>query len=272
MLTGTGPGPYNIYYRDASNGGGLVFYEGPLTLNELYSTRIITVPDTTQTITIKNINPACKALIKDVDIAINPAATPTPSITATTTVTPTQTITPTLTQTPGLSPTATPTNTPTTTPEVTSTPAFTPTPQLSSTPVPTATQTPTPSTPLVAVQVSLTIDSGNAGYTRIYKYNGSTTTLLTTLSSPGFTTVFIPAGQQYFVQTILLARQFSTDVAQINNYINGTPDICSPYIQPSLNTILELNCPAQYSPNVYPTVFYGNNYVVNTFLGSIRPV
>jgi hypothetical protein len=272
MLTGTGPGPYNIYYRDASNSNGLVFYEGPLTLNELYSTRIITVPDTTQTITIKNINPACKALIKDVNIAINPAATPTPSITATTTVTPTQTITPTLTQTPGLSPTMTPTLTPTVTPTITETPGVTVTPQLTNTPGITATLTPTPSTPLVAVQVSLTIDSGNAGYTRIYKYNGVTTTLLTTLSTPGTTTVFIPSGQQYFVQTILLFRQFSTDVAQINNYINGVPDICSPYIQPSLNTILELNCPTQYSPNVYPTVFYGNNYFVNTFLGSIRPV
>ena len=256
MLTGTGPGPYNIYYRDASNSNGLVFYEGPLTLNELYSTRIITVPDTTQTITIKNINPACKSLSKDVDIAINPTATPTPSVTATMTMTPT----------PNASATPTPTITPTFTPTSTVTPTLTRTPAV------TATTTPTPSTPLVAVEVSLTIDSGNTGYTRIYRFNGVTTTLLTTLSSSGTTTVFIPAGQQYFVQTILLTRQFSTDVAQINNYINGTADSCSPYVQTNLNTILELNCPAQYSPNVYPTVSFGSTYVVNTFLGSRRPV
>lgn len=254
MLTGTGPGPYNIYYRDIDD--SLVFYEGPLTLNELYSTRIITVPDTTSTISIRNINPACRSLSKDVNIAINPTATPTPSVTATMTMTPT----------PNASATPTPTITPTFTPTTTVTPTLTRTPAV------TATTTPTPSTPLVAVEVSLTIDSGNTGYTRIYRFNGVTTTLLTTLSSSGTTTVFIPAGQQYFVQTILLTRQFSTDVAQINNYINGTADSCSPYVQPSLNTILELNCPPQYSPNVYPTVSFGSTYVVNTFLGSRRPV
>jgi len=256
MLTGTGPGPYNIYYRDASNGGGLVFYEGPLTLDQLYSTRIITVPDTTQNITIKNINPACKSLSKDVNITINPTATPTPSITATMTMTPT----------PNQSATPTPTKTPTYTPSPTVTRTLTPTPTL------TSTVTPTPSTPLIAVEVNLTIDSGNTGYTRIYKYNGTTTTLLTTLNSSGTTTVFIPAGQQYFVQTIQLTRQFSTDVAQINNYINNTADICSPYIQPNLNTILELNCFTQYNPNYYPTVSAGSTYLVNTFLGSRRPV
>ena len=254
LLNGSSPGPYNIYYRNPNN--GLVFYEGPLTLSEMYATRIITVPQTTQTITVRNINPACNYLTRDVDITILPTLTPTPSIT------PTQT----LTATPNQSATPTQTITPTITPTQTLTPTLTGTPSV------TPTKTPTPSTPLVAVYVSLTIDPGNTGYTRIYKYNGVTSTLLQTLSVTGNTTVYIPSGNQYYIQTIQLTRQFDTDVAQINNYINGVADSCSPYVQASLNTILELNCPAQYTPNVYPTATYGNTYIVNTYVGVRRPV
>ena len=254
LTSGTGPGPYNIYYRDATNNNALVFFEGPLTLQNLYDTRIVTVPDTTKTITVQNVNPACSGFSKDVDIIINP-------------VTPTITPTNTVTATPNASLTPTPTTSPTTTPAVTSTPSVT------GTPVVTPTITPTPSTPLVAIALSLTIDAGNSGYTRLYSSGSSgPSTLITTLSTTTSTTVYVPAGNMYFVQTVQQSRQFDTEVAQINNYINGVADSCSPYIQTTLNTILELNCPAQYTPKVYPTLTYGNTYIVNTFIGGRRPV
>jgi len=244
MLTGTGPGPYNLYYRDTNN--TLIFREGPLTLNELYSTIFITVPETTKTVTLRNINPACNSYQKDIDIVITPSPSSTP--TQTPTVTPSTTF--------NATPTPTQTGTPATTPA--STPATTP----SSTPNVTPTQTITPSTPLVGITVTLTIDSGNSGVTQIYR--ADTTQLLGTLSSTGTsTTVFIPSGIQFFVQTILQTREFSTDVAQLNLYSNGTPDASTPYVETLLNT------PKR---TVNTTATSGNTYLVNTFLGSRRPV
>ena len=240
LLSGTSPGPYNLYYRDTND--SLVFREGPLTLTELYSTIFITVPDTTNTITIRNINPACKSFQKDVDILITPEASPTP--------------------TPTLTPTPTTTNNLTPTPTITSTPTPAPTSTITPTPTTTPTNTPTPSTPLVGITVTLTIDSGNTGVTQIYRT--SPLQLLGTLSASGTsTTVFIPSGAQFFVQTILQARQFATDVAQLNLYSNGIPDASTPYIGTLLNT------PEQTVSTVATS---GNTYLVNTFLGSIRPV
>jgi hypothetical protein len=254
LLSGTGPGPYNIYYKDATNNNTLKFFEGPLTLQELYNTRIVTVPDTTKTITVKNINPACNGFSKDVNITLG--GTPTPTYTPTSTF--------------GATPTSTQTQTPTFTPTNTFTPTVTHTPNT------TPTNTPTPSTPLIAINLSLTIDAGNTGYTRLYKYVGTypsgTSTLITTLNTTTSTTIYLPAGTQYYVQTIQQSRQYSTEVAQINNYINGVADSCSPYIQATLNTILELNCFAQYTPNYYPTLNYGSIYTVNTFIGGRRPI
>ena len=244
MLTGTGPGPYNLYYRDTNN--TLIFREGPLTLNELYSTIFITVPETTKTVTLRNINPACNSYQKDIDIVITPSPSLTPTQTQTVTPSPTFNATPTQTQT--QTPTFTPTSTPTSTPA--STPAVTPT------------QTTTPSTPLVGITVTLTIDSGNSGVTQIYR--ADTTQLLGTLSSTGTsTTVFIPSGVQFFVQTILQNRQFATDVAQLNLYVNGIPDAATPYVETLLNTPKRTN---------NTTANIGNTYLVNTFLGSRRPV
>ena len=240
LTSGNSPGPYNLYYRDTNN--SLVFREGPLTLNELYSTIFITVPDTTSTITIRNINPACKSFQKDVDILItpSPSLTPTPTLTVTPSSTFNATPTPTLTNTPTFTPTSTPASTPASTPNITS----------------------TPSTPLVGITVTLTIDSGNTGVTQIYRT--SPLQLLGTLSSTGTsTTVFIPSGAQFFVQTILQTRQFATDVAQLNLYTNGIPDASTPYIETLLNT------PKQ---TVSTVATIGNTYLVNTFLGSIRPV
>lgn len=244
MLTGTGPGPYNLYYRDTNN--TLIFREGPLTLNELYSTIFITVPETTKTVTLRNINPACSSYQKDIDIVITPSPSNTPTQTPTVTPSSTFNATPTPTQT--VTPTGTPASTPASTP--------------SSTPNVTPTQTITPSTPLVGITVTLTIDSGNSGVTQIYR--ADTTQLLGTLSSTGTsTTVFIPSGVQFFVQTILQNRQFATDVAQLNLYVNGTPDAATPYVETLLNT------PKR---TVNTTATSGNTYLVNTFLGSRRPV
>ena len=67
----------------------------------------------------------------------------------------------------------------------------------------------------------------------------------------------------FFVQTILQTRQFATDVAQLNLYVNGTPDGSTPYVETLLNTPKRTN-------NTVATI--GNTYLVNTFLGSRRPV
>lgn len=254
MLTGSGPGPYNIYYRTSN--GNIKFFDGPFTLQQLYNTEYISVPAETQTILIKNINPACKAYTKEKVIQIS--LTPTPTPTSSPTVTPTNT--------PNASLTPTPTQTQTNTPTITRTPTLTVTPTL------TATNTPTPSLPLVGININLTVDSGNTGYIRIYR--ADTTTLLATLSNNGdSTTVFLPSGTLYYAQIVLQSRQFSTDVAQINHYINGTADICSPYVQTNLNTLLTLSCPAQFGgANGYPSVSYGSTYTINAFLGVRRPV
>lgn len=254
MLTGTGPGPYNLYYRDTNN--NLVFREGPLTLNELYSTIFITVPETTKTVTLRNINPACSFYQKDVDINITPSPSSTPAVTNT--ATPTATLN------------ATPAATSTQTPTTTTTPTLTPT--LTKTPSVTSTQTPTPSTPLVGITVTLAIDSGNTGVTQIYR--ADTTQLLGTLTTNNSsTTVYVPGGTKFFVQTILQTRQFSTDVAQINLYTNGVADACTPYIQTALNTPLKTVCVASYNtPDYYPVATYGNTYLINTYLGVRRPV
>ena len=275
-----GPGPYNIYYRDLNN--NLVFIEGPLTTSELIAGQNYSIPNNVQVISLKSINPACNGFIKDVAISSFPSPTPTPtvtpSITATPTVTPSITITPTptLTPTPFLSPQATPTVTPsititpTVTPSITITPTITPTRTpsitpsitISPSPPPTPTITPSPSLPQVSVTVNLTIDSGNTGYTQIY--NNNTSTLLHSMNTNGSTYTFsLTSGISYRVETVIQSRIFSTNVAQINNYINGIADVGSPYISSILNT------PAIIVPTA---VSSGNSYTVNTFVGAQRPI
>ena len=275
-----GPGPYNIYYRDLNN--NLVFIEGPLTTSELIAGQNYSIPNNVQVISLKSINPACNGFIKDVAISSFPSPTPpptvTPSITATPTVTPSITITPTptLTPTPFLSPQATPTVTPsititpTVTPSITITPTITPTRTpsitpsitISPSPPPTPTITPSPSLPQVSVTVNLIIDSGNTGYTQIY--NNNTSTLLHSMNTNGSTYTFsLTSGISYRVETVIQSRIFSTNVAQINNYINGIADVGSPYISSILNT------PAIIVPTA---VSSGNSYTVNTFVGAQRPI
>ena len=275
-----GPGPYNIYYRDLNN--NLVFLEGPLTTSELIVGQNYSIPNNVQVISLKSINPACNGFIKDVAISSFPSPTPTPtvtpSITATPTVTPSITITPTptLTPTPFLSPQATPTVTPsititpTVTPSITITPTITPTRTpsitpsitISPSPPPTPTITPSPSLPQVSVTVNLIIDSGNTGYTQIY--NNNTSTLLHSMNTNGSTYTFsLTSGISYRVETVIQSRIFSTNVAQINNYINGIADVGSPYISSILNT------PAIIVPTA---VSSGNSYTVNTFVGAQRPI
>ena len=275
-----GPGPYNIYYRDLNN--NLVFIEGPLTTSELIAGQNYSIPNNVQVISLKSINPACNGFIKDVAISSFPSPTPTPtvtpSITITPTVTPSITITPTptLTPTPFLSPQATPTVTPsititpTVTPSITitptisptRTPSITPSITISPSPPPTPTITPSPSLPQVSVTVNLYIDSGNTGYTQIY--NNNTSTLLHSMNTNGSTYTFsLTSGISYRVETVIQSRIFSTNVAQINNYINGIADVGSPYISSILNT------PAIIVPTA---VSSGNSYTVNTFVGAQRPI
>ena len=275
-----GPGPYNIYYRGLNN--NLVFLEGPLTTSELIAGQNYSIPDNIQVISLKSINPACNGFIKDVAISSFPSPTPTPTITPSITITPTVTPsititpTPTLTPTPFLSPQATPTVTPsitvspTVTPSITvsptvtptRTPSITPSIALSPTPTLTPTITPTPSLPQVSVTVNLTIDSGNTGYTQIY--NNNTGNLLFSMNTNGSTYTFsLASGISYRVETVIQSRIFSTNVAQINNYVNGIADAGSPYLNFNLNT------PAIIAPTA---VSFGNSYTVNTFVGAQRPI
>jgi hypothetical protein len=275
-----GPGPYNIYYRGLNN--NLVFLEGPLTTSELIAGQNYSIPDNIQVISLKSINPACNGFIKDVAISSFPSPTPTPTITPSITITPTVTPsititpTPTLTPTPFLSPQATPTVTPsitvspTVTPSITvsptvtptRTPSITPSIALSPTPTLTPTITPTPSKPQISVTVNLTIDSGNTGYTQIY--NNNTGNLLFSMNTNGSTYTFsLTSGISYRVETVIQSRIFSTNVAQINNYVNGIADAGSPYISSILNT------PAIIAPT---QVNSGDSYTVNTFVGAQRPV
>lgn len=267
-----GPGPYNIYYRDLNN--NLVFLEGPLTTSELIAGQNYSVPNTVQVISLKSINPACNGFIKDVAISSFPSPTPTPTITPSITITPTITpsITITPTPTPFLSPQATPTITPsiTVSPSITPsiavsptrTPSITPSITVSPSPTPTPSITPSPSLPQVSVTVNLTIDSGNTGYTQIY--NNNTSTLLHSMNTNGSTYTFsLTSGISYRVETVIQSRIFLTNVAQINNYINGIADVGSPYISSILNT------PAIIVPTA---VSSGNSYTVNTFVGAQRPI
>ena len=84
------------------------------------------------------------------------------------------------------------------------------------------------------------------------------------MNTNGSTYTFsLTSGISYRVETVIQSRIFSTNVAQINNYINGIADVGSPYISSILNT------PAIIVPTA---VSSGNSYTVNTFVGAQRPI
>jgi hypothetical protein len=137
------------------------------------------------------------------------------------------------------------------------------------TPSTTATPTTTAS-PNVTITVNLTIDPGNTGYTQIYTPSGGGYVVNKTLNSTGTTTVSIPTGNKFYVAVYQLTRAFDYQVSEIIYRINGTPDAASPYIQTVLGFQNPLESVATYGGDGHPTVTYGNNYVVDTYIGNPR--
>jgi hypothetical protein len=208
-------------------------------------------PQPTKFIIVNN-NPACNNQYV-VSVAA-PAPPPTP--------TPTGTPNPSPTMTPTLTATNTQTQTPTPTQTLTSTVFFT-------TPTPTPTTSPAA---LVPVTVNLTIDAGNTGYTEIWypSINGGSLIKQQTLTTSGTTTFNVPSGNRFYVITLQQSRAYTYQLSEIIYSINGVPDANSPYLK-GLNVPNELaSIPTYGGPSGYPTITYGNTYVVDTFIGNQR--
>ena len=249
LTSGTSPGPYTVYADTLSSNP----VEMNVSANRLRAAITYDLTPTPTRIILVNSNPACNNAYS-VDIAV-PGITPTPSPTSTPNTTPT--LTPTITQT------LTPTRTLTATPTLTATQTLTPT----------ATLTPTPSAaPFVPITINLTIDAGNSGYTQIYYplTTGGAVLLRQTLTSTGTTTINVPTLNTFYVITVQQTRVYDYQLSQINYRINGTPDAGSPYLQSTLGAQNILSNVPLYSGAGYPTVTYGNSYIVDTFIGNQR--
>lgn len=248
LNSGTSPGPYTVYADTVDS--------NPIEMNvpavRLRNSVIYTVtPQPTKFIIVNN-NPACNNQYV-VSVAA-PAPPPTP--------TPTGTPNPSPTMTPTLTATNTQTQTPTPTQTLTSTVFFT-------TPTPTPTTSPAA---LVPVTVNLTIDAGNTGYTEIWypSINGGSLIKQQTLTTSGTTTFNVPSGNRFYVITLQQSRAYTYQLSEIIYSINGVPDANSPYLK-GLNVPNELaSIPTYGGPSGYPTITYGNTYVVDTFIGNQR--
>ena len=234
----TSPGPYTVY--DYTNG---TLLESNASLFNLQAGIIKNVPDNTSQISIINQNPACfgRTIIRNIPPFSSPS--PTPSKTPNASLTPTPTLTP--TATPSI------TITPTRTPSITATPSFTPTP------------TPTPSLPQVSVTVKLTIDSGNTGNATLY--TGGGIQIGSSLTSNSQYTFNVINGGTFYVSVFQTSRAFSYQMSTIYNYINGSPDACSPYYQTVLNTENKTSCGGSYT-----TATLGNSYFIDCYIGNQR--
>jgi hypothetical protein len=249
LTGGTSPGPYTVY-ADTTNSNPV---EMNVSATRLRASITYDITPTPTRIILVNSNPACNNAYS-VEVTV-PGITPTPTPTSTPNTTPT------------LTPTLTPTFTPTTT--------LTPTPTLTATQTvtPTRTLTPTPSSaPFVPIIINLTIDAGNSGYTQIYYplVDGGALALRQTLTSTGTTTINVPTGNTFYVITLQQTRVFDYQVSQINYRINGTPDAGSPYLQSNLGFQNILSNVPLYGGAGYPTVTFGNSYIVDTFIGNQR--
>jgi hypothetical protein len=155
-LSGTTPGPFDIYLDSVSMGNLLL---SNVDSGSLLGGYMITTPDSSSYVILKNKANGCDNTYKVSIIDPSPSPTQTPSITSTPSLTPSITITPTLTATPTISVTRTPTVTPSITITPTVTPSITTSP--SKTPTPTLTRTPSPSPQLVPTCVAMTGSFGS---------------------------------------------------------------------------------------------------------------
>lgn len=250
LTGGTSPGPYTVY-ADTVNSNPV---EMNVSATRLRSSITYVIEPTPTRIILVNSNPACNnAYSVEVNI---PGITPTP----------------TQTSTPNTTPTITPTTTSTLTPSPTITPTFTSTSTPTRTPTLTATNTPSSTPSNVNVTVNLTIDPGNSGYTQIYYplVSGGLLGLRQTLITSGTTNITVPAGNRFYVITVQQTRAFDYQVSEIIYNINSTPDANSPYIQTNLGAQNELVSVPLYGGDGHPIVTFGNNYVVDTYIGNPR--
>ena len=248
LNSGTSPGPYTIY-ADTLDSNPI---EMNVSATRLRDSIVCTVtPQPTKFIVVNN-NPACNnRYIVSVN-APAPPATPTP----TSTPNPSPTMTPTLTGTPTQTPTPSPTNTPT--------------PTIAPTLTPTLTATSSPAA-LVPVRVNLTIDAGNTGYTQIFYplVNGGPLELRQTLTTTSTTTFNVPSGNRFYVITLQQSRAYTYQLSEIIYSVNSIPDVNSPYLA-GLNVPNVLSSIPVYGGSGYPTVTFGNTYVVDTYIGNQR--
>lgn len=233
----TSPGPYNVY--DYNVGTLLASNQSLLTLQAGIQRN---VPDSTTQISIVNMNPAClgKTIIRTIQ---NVSPTPTPSKTPNASTSPTPTVTP--TATPSI------TRTPSITPTVTRTPSITPTPTV------------TPSIPQVTITINLTVDAGNTG--NVTLYNGSGIQIGSSISTTGIYNYSIANNTQFYIVALHTSKAFSYQMSTIYNYINSSPDACSPYYQTALS-------PAENKTycSGYTTATIGNSYSLSVFFGNQR--
>jgi hypothetical protein len=249
LTSGTSPGPYTVY-ADTINSNPV---EMNVSATRLKAAITYAIEPTPTRIIVVNSNPACNNAYS-VEVIV-PGVTPTPTPSPTPNTTPT--VTPTLT------PTLTPTNTLTATPTLTATRTVTPTRTLTATPS---------SAPFVPITINLTIDAGNSGYTQIYYplTSGGALALRQTLTSTGTTTINVPTNNTFYVITLQQTRVYDYQLSQINYRINGTPDAGSPYLQSNLGFQNILSNVPLYGGAGYPTVTFGNSYIVDTFIGNQR--
>jgi hypothetical protein len=149
-LSGTTPGPFDIYLDSVSAGNLLL---SNVDSGSLLGGYIITTPDSSSFVILKNKANGCDNTFT-VSI-VDPSPTPTPTTTPTTTPSITPTVTPSVTITPTITPSVT--ITPTITPSVTITPTKTPSVTITPTKTPTRTITPTPTPSPMKVPTSFLI-------------------------------------------------------------------------------------------------------------------
>jgi len=135
-LSGTTPGPFDIYLDSVSAGNLLL---SNIDSGSLLGGYIITTPDSSSFVVLENKANGCDNT-STVSI-VDPSPTPTPTTTPTTTPSITPTVTPSVTITPTVTPSVT--ITPTVTPSVTITPTKTPTRTTTPTPTPSSQDVPT---------------------------------------------------------------------------------------------------------------------------------
>ena len=201
LTSGTNVGPYEIYHTSISSSNKALLYgtldnAENLTLNEVQTGVVVTVPDEATSVILYNTNANvisdCPTNFVEYPLTADPTSTPLPS--ATPGATPNPTATPIPTATPGATPdpTATPIPTatsivvtetpiPTETPTPTKTPNPTPDPTVTPNPTPTPSSTAIPEPDGYCQFVFVANEVDTTGYGLAYNFNGPVQVLFNNL-------------------------------------------------------------------------------------------